>query len=36
MNQISRLEKFADVCLAVGLGIVLAIFALAYFDILFY
>ena len=34
MNQITRLEKFADVCLAVGLGIVLAIFALAYFDVL--
>lgn len=34
MNQITRLEKFADVCLAVGLGIVFAIFALAYFDVL--
>lgn len=36
MNQITRLEKFADVCLAVGLGIVFAILALAYFDVLFY
>lgn len=33
---ITTKEKIADVCLAVGLGIVLAIFALAYFDILFY
>ena len=27
-------EKFADLTLAVGLGIVLAGFALAYFDVL--
>lgn len=34
MNNISRKEKIADICLAVGLGIVFAILALQYFDIL--
>ena len=34
MDEITKLEKFADVALAVGLGIVFAIFALAYFDVL--
>lgn len=34
MNQITKLEKFADIALAVGLGIVFAILALAYFDVL--
>lgn len=34
--KVSTQEKIADVCLAVGLGIVFAIFALAYFDVLFY
>jgi hypothetical protein len=34
MEQITKLEKLADVALAVGLGIVFAILALAYFDVL--
>ena len=34
MDEITKLEKFADVALAVGLGVVFAILALAYFDVL--
>jgi hypothetical protein len=34
MDEITKLEKFADIALAVGLGIVFAILALAYFDVL--
>ena len=32
--EITTQEKIADVLLAVGLGLVFAIFALAYFDVL--
>jgi hypothetical protein len=32
--EITTQERIADVCLAVGLGIVFAILALAYFDVL--
>jgi hypothetical protein len=34
MNEITTQERIADVCLAVGLGIVFTILALAYFDVL--
>ncbi len=34
MDEITKLEKFADVALAVGLGVVFVILALAYFDVL--
>lgn len=34
MDEITKLEKFADVALAVGLGVVFTILALAYFDVL--
>jgi hypothetical protein len=34
MDEITKLEKIADYALAIGLGIVFAIFALAYFDVL--
>lgn len=32
--KISTKERIADISLAIGLGIVFAIFALAYFDVL--
>jgi hypothetical protein len=34
MDEINTQERIADACLAVGLGIVFAILALAYFDVL--
>lgn len=34
MDEITKQERIADVCLAVGLGIVFTILALAYFDVL--
>ena len=34
MNEITKQERIADICLAVGLGIVFTILALAYFDVL--
>lgn len=34
MDEITKQEKIADVLLAVGLGLVFTIFALAYFDVL--
>jgi hypothetical protein len=34
MNEITKQEKIADICLAIGLGIVFTVLALAYFDVL--
>jgi hypothetical protein len=34
MDEITKQERIADVCLAVGLGIVFAFLALSYFDVL--